>query len=168
MLRVVSAPYGWWYASPLPDDRVLVCLMSDGDIIRSLDVHRLAGWIALLETSGLLGDRFVPSGDLGRVQVLPCETSILDRVTGDGWIAVGDAACVFDPLASAGVMKALYTARIASDHICEYLRNGSVAGLDWYGGQVARDFQRYLMGRRLQYRVERRWQDRPFWLRRCA
>jgi len=163
-LRVVSVPYGWWYASPLPGDRVLACLMSDGDIIRDLDAHQ-AGWNTLLSNSGLMGDGFVPSVG-GRRQVLPCETSILQEVTGSGWAAVGDAACVFEPLASAGVVKALHTGRTAADAIWEYLCNGSVTRLNGYAHQVSRDFDRYLTSRRVQYAAERQWQHLPFWMRR--
>lgn len=165
-LRVVSASYGWWYVSPLPDDRVLVCLMSDADIARRLGAHRSCGWLALVEEAGWMRSGLLSSASPGPVHVLPCETAILERVTGDGWAAVGDAACVFDPLASAGVMKALHTGRIAADRICEYLYDGTNAGLESYGEQMLRDFDWYQRTRQVQYGAERRWLDHPFWTRR--
>jgi flavin-dependent dehydrogenase len=166
-LRVVSAPYGWWYASPIPDDRMLVCLMSDVDILRSLGAYGSAVWTMLFENAGLMGNEplFFDPTDL---HVLPCETSILDCAIGEGWAAVGDAASIFDPLASAGIIKALQTGRMAADGVREDLRDDSLAGLQQYGRQLSTGFETYLIGRRAQYAIERQWRDQPFWMRRCA
>jgi flavin-dependent dehydrogenase len=40
--------------------------------------------------------------------------SCLDTAAGDGWIAVGDAACAFDPIASQGLYHAMSTALVAA------------------------------------------------------
>jgi flavin-dependent dehydrogenase len=141
-----------------------VCLMSDVDIIRHLDAHRQS-WSALLQQSGLM-DEIAFSTTEGKRQVLPCETSVLEDVTGAGWVAVGDAASVFDPLASAGVMKALQTGRVAADGVLEYLDQGTAKSLNAYARNVSRDFEHYMSVRRVQYSGERRWRDQLFWNRR--
>lgn len=41
----------------------------------------------------------------------------LDRVCGDGWLAIGDAARFLDPVFSSGVSVAMHTARLAAERI---------------------------------------------------
>ncbi|MBL9079946.1 MAG: tryptophan 7-halogenase [Planctomycetes bacterium] len=48
----------------------------------------------------------------------------LDRLVGDGWLVVGDAAHFVDPLFSSGVSVAAESARLASQPILEALRAG--------------------------------------------
>ena len=51
------------------------------------------------------------------VRVWSAETSALRNVFGVGWVAVGDAACAFDPLSSLGICNALESGRSAADAI---------------------------------------------------
>ena len=48
----------------------------------------------------------------------------LDRVCGDGWLAVGDAARFLDPVFSSGVSVAMHTARLAAERIEAALAKG--------------------------------------------
>jgi len=49
----------------------------------------------------------------------------LDRVCGDGWLAIGDAARFLDPVFSSGVSVAMHTAREASERIRVAVESGS-------------------------------------------
>jgi flavin-dependent dehydrogenase len=165
-LCVESTPYGWWYLAPFPGGRAIACLMSDVDIIESLTLRNAAAWRSCLMGTRLPGVAAVPPPEVLRLQVLPCESSALEEIAGAGWIAVGDAACVVDPLASAGVLKALQSGRIGADAVYEYLSNGSQVGLTEYCDRSDLAFRRYLSTRRAQYRLEKRWSDHLFWARR--
>ena len=48
----------------------------------------------------------------------------LDRVCGDGWLAIGDAARFIDPIFSSGVSAAMHTARFAAERIQVALKSG--------------------------------------------
>ena len=50
------------------------------------------------------------------------------RVSGDGWVLVGDAFGFLDPLYSSGVLLALRSGEFASDAIVEGLANGDTSG----------------------------------------
>ncbi|MBT8488536.1 MAG: NAD(P)/FAD-dependent oxidoreductase [Gemmatimonadetes bacterium] len=50
----------------------------------------------------------------------------LDRVCGDGWLAIGDAARFLDPVFSSGVSVAMHSARLAADCIVPALHAGDV------------------------------------------
>ncbi len=52
---------------------------------------------------------------------------MLDKVCGDGWLAVGDAARFIDPIFSSGVGIALHGARAAAEQIQEALRKNDVS-----------------------------------------
>jgi flavin-dependent dehydrogenase len=50
------------------------------------------------------------------------------RVSGDGWVLVGDAWGFLDPLYSSGVLLALKSGELAADTIVEGLKNGDTSG----------------------------------------
>ncbi|XUJ33041.1 NAD(P)/FAD-dependent oxidoreductase [Bradyrhizobium japonicum] len=55
-----------------------------------------------------------PAGDaLLSVDASAC---LLSEAAGEGWIAVGDAAMAFDPIASQGLFNALSSALVATGH----------------------------------------------------
>jgi flavin-dependent dehydrogenase len=86
---------------------------------------------------------------------------------GAGWIAVGDAAARFDPLAATGVLHALRSGRGASKAIVSYLQGDDGALVD-FGRSELKMFTSYLRIRQHQYALERRFPDHAFWTRRKA
>jgi len=73
-------------------------------------------------------------------------SALLSRAAGEGWIAIGDAAASFDPIASQGLANALSTALVAAGAVL------SSAGLDEdarriYSDAVAATFQHSEAGR---------------------
>lgn len=161
-LCVESTPHGWWYMAPFTATQAVATLMSDYDIIRSMRAYRVSEWQSLLEQTQLPAVGTI-SGL--RVAVRPCESSILDRVVGDGWAAVGDSASLLDPLASAGVLKAIHGARIVGQLAIDYLQGAGKSSVD-YHAHVYEGFRQYGVQRTAQYRLEHRWSDQLFWKRR--
>jgi flavin-dependent dehydrogenase len=161
-LCVESTPYGWWYVAPYTATHAVATLMSDHDLVRSMRAYRVSEWKSLLRQTHLPGADTISNLT---VTVRPCESAILDRVAGDGWVAVGDAASLLDPLASAGVLKAIHGARIVGQLALDYLRGTAKSSVD-YQGYVHEGFRRYSIQRNEQYRLEHRWTDQHFWRRR--
>lgn len=83
----------------------------------------------------------------------------LDRVAGDRWLAIGDAACALDPLSSHGLGNALFTGMRAAEAIV----SGDFAA---YERAVDAVWSAYVSRRRELYASERRWPSSPFWSRR--
>jgi flavin-dependent dehydrogenase len=50
----------------------------------------------------------------GALRQVDASARLLSAMAGDGWIAVGDAACAFDPIASQGLFNALSSALVAA------------------------------------------------------
>jgi flavin-dependent dehydrogenase len=106
---------------------------------------------------------FVTDADLlphlpGRVT--DASTSWLDRLSGPGWAATGDAAVAFDPLSSQGIVSAIVMGREAGR-----LAAGEIKA-EAYDEQYASVLEEHLALREAYYGLERRWAEADFWRRR--
>jgi flavin-dependent dehydrogenase len=164
---VEATPDGWWYGARLPGGLIVTMLMTERRAARALTHGGHAGWRELLAATNLLAPRLDACGlDEERFRAFTVASAMLDRVEGDGWIAVGDAASAYDPLASQGIHKALADAADASRTIAAAV--GRAQPPPWrYGERVAARFDDYLANRAHLYALERRWTDRPFWRQRA-
>ena len=160
-LRIEAAPYGWWYVAPNGSDHSFVGLVSDADILRSQRAQDGGAWARLFTGTTLARGGVTPP----HVESFACSSSRLDQVSGEGWLAVGDAAATFDPLSSLGVVHALVSARQGCNTIANFLSGTS----EWsreYDIESRRIFDAYQTTRASHYALERRWPRSPFWARR--
>jgi flavin-dependent dehydrogenase len=156
---------GWWYSALLPGDRVVVFCMSDADIVKRRGLNSEEAWLGLLEQTRHTKERVRVASPLDAPSVHAAHTQRLEHITGEGWLAVGDAATTFDPLSSLGIQKSLRSGVLASYAVIDYFK-GTAFGLDKYEALVAREFRDYLGSRADFYAQERRWAGAPFWQRR--
>jgi len=164
---VEAAPDGWWYCARLPDGLIVTILITERHAARALTQGGYARWRELLAETRLLAPRLDACGlDDERFRSYAVVSAMLDHVEGAGWIAVGDAASVYDPITSQGIHKALADAADASRTIAAAA--GDAQPPPWrYGERVAARFEDYLANRAHLYALERRWTDRPFWRQRA-
>ena len=161
---------GWWYSLSLPGDRLVVGFMTDADLLASTGARRPDGLRALLEEAPVTRKRVLAAGvDLSREQVVlrPAHTARLTSVAGPDWLAVGDAAIAFDPLASYGIAAALGEGYHAAESIAARLA-GRADALSDHARLVDRTLARYLIMCRDRYACERRWPEAEFWRRRSV
>jgi flavin-dependent dehydrogenase len=163
---VESVADGWWYAAAVPGKRLAISFLSDSDLHSDvLEAGFLAGKFAeTVHFWHLLGER-LPDGALTAYDVRPASTACLDRLSGPGWLAVGDAAFSYDPLSSYGIGSALggglYAAFAVRDHLA-----GHSEAMAAYAQLQGRAFQTCLDLMAAHYAQETRWADRGFWARR--
>ena len=164
MLEAVE--YGWWYAARLPDERVAVAVAAEPDAVKSCGLHTREGWLAALDATEHLalelGER---AHDAGELITRTAPSFVLDRVAGDGWLAVGDAASASDPICARGIHDALSGGLMAADALAAAL-DGDTGALDSYADELTARFSRYLHERDHLYGLEQRWPDAPFWAQR--
>ena len=157
---------GWWYATPLPGGGALAALFCDAPTFRARGYGRPAAWhAALRRTRHVFGyvDRPRPPAALAVSAVTP---HCLDRPAGRDWIAIGDAACSFDPLASAGITLALRDGLRAADAVALHLA-GDPQAFQAHARDVRRRFARHLAERGCIYDLAHRWPDSGFWSERA-
>ena len=141
------------------------CSVTDHDLAPDRTINRHAWWLGQLGRTTQLSDYlqdFAPSSCL---VVRSARSQHLDVASGIGWLAVGDAAMAFDPLASQGIVKALEQGKRAASSIVAYL-SGDVSSLERFGLQLQREYTAYRATRADYYRVEMRWAQSTFWKRR--
>jgi flavin-dependent dehydrogenase len=164
---VEAAESGWWYSALLPDGKLVVVYMTDADLASSRKLRSPENWLALLRQTTHTRERVASrSYQLnGPTQIVAANSSFLDFVTGDSWLAVGDAAAAYDPLSSQGILTALSTALNAAPAINAYLDGDQQALKDYsfYSKSISVD---YLSSHSAYYAIERRWPDSIFWRRR--
>ncbi len=156
---------GWWYSALLPDARIVAACMSDADIVKQRDLKSPARWFERMRKTRHLRGRLRHAEPLTRPTVQVAYSHRLDRLIGEDWLAVGDAATTFDPLSSQGIFKALRSGLLASYAILDHFK-GRRAGLERYAAALTQEYESYLETRRAYYGEERRWPNSPFWQRR--
>jgi flavin-dependent dehydrogenase len=168
-ILVEATQDGWWYSAESPRAGLVLAFFTDRDLVDLRTARDRHGFQDLLARSHATYDRARTSGRLlgGRPSIIAAESSGLDRVYGDGWIAAGDAALAYDPLAGHGLTLALASGRDAAQAVQASL-SGDPTALPWYGDRLERARQAYELRRAIQYAAEGRWIDHPFWRRRQA
>lgn len=170
---LIEAVYnGWWYAAPLPNEKAIVSFYRD----RKAEVKEKSNTQTKIESSQDLIDALMQtlwlkknialkSCDLAGFTHTNAESAVLSTVIGENWLAVGDAACSFDPLSSAGITKALLNGKLAADAISD-LWGADGQSLTHYQNQIFTDFNNYITARCNDYNKEKRFSSCDFWLRR--
>jgi flavin-dependent dehydrogenase len=165
---VEATPDGWWYSALLADGRLAVAFLSDGDLLERplLQADPAAWWNGLRRTQAtrerVEGNAYEMATTL---RVMPAESSRLDEILGERWIALGDAAAAYDPLSSHGVASAMGSGFYGGHAIADLLADRSEARLA-YLDLLQRAYGTYLDLQREHYAQETRWPDAPFWRRR--
>lgn len=178
---IASVPNGWWYCARLPNGHGVQMLMADAssfhDTTRntSHDTSHDASFDPALDAAQR-PDALWPCqpSDCAAVSAYtaswhatgPAQTRAAgsrrtDPVVGPGWVAAGDAAAAFDPLASLGIGFALRSGMEAARVAAAALEGDLAPGED-YAASVQRivgDYEQRLRG---FYGQEKRW-DTGFW-----
>ncbi len=160
---------GWWYSSPLPNNRRIVAFFTDSDLVEAQDTRTLTRLMARLENINPLKQTLTEKGFKpdNKIGFCAAYSAISDRVTGDHWLAVGDAALAFDPLSSQGIFNALYTGLAGATAIYASLCEGDNEALSQYQNAINRIQSAYQTHKRAWYSEEKRWPESHFWSRRC-
>ena len=165
LVEAVSS--GWWYSSRLPGGKLIAVYMTDGDLLDRAVLHSTDHWLALLKQATHTAERVrkYGSGSPSQPRILPAHTVRLTKVAGEGWLAVGDSAVAYDPLASHGIAMAMGSGFNAASNIIDYL-SGHDDALRSYEGLIDRAFAQYLLMHHDAYLHESRWSNELFWRRR--
>jgi flavin-dependent dehydrogenase len=165
---IEASECGWWYAAPLTGNRVSLAFMTDSDLVekRMLDYDY---FLQKAKQTNLISSVLtsVAQASAKLVQLHAASTSILQKCVEASWLAVGDAACAFDPISSYGITSALEGGYYAGHSIADTL-SGMKESLSVYDAILSQVFQVYRKMHVQQYMMEQRWSYSPFWSRRIV
>jgi flavin-dependent dehydrogenase len=163
-----AVEYGWWYTARLPDRRIAVALATSHELFKQHRFDRPQAWSkALIGTRHIIGPLAACEPEPGSLSVCTAPSFVLDQAYGDHWLAVGDAASVYDPISSQGIFKALDDGLSAGRRIVEFLA-GRRDALALHQQDLEQRFAAYARQRAYYYAQEQRWPDAPFWRERAS
>ena len=156
---VEAVPEGWWYTTPLPGGRRVLAYLTDEDLWR----HGARDWPALLKETLHVGRCAGRNAMSARPGAYPAGTAQAERLAGENWLAVGDAAASFDPLSSQGLASAIIMGGGAGDAVAHPDR---VSAIEAWAEAYAMLVAEHADLRTHYARLEKRWPDSVFWRRR--
>lgn len=162
MLRVEGLPSGWAYAAPLSQERLVAVYLTDATSLPRRMSERRVFAEAALRAAPLIGPLLPDDLLRAAFRIAPAWSQRTTPCLGPGWAAIGDAAMAFDPLASAGLSKALLDIRELRRQLAT---PQDVAAL---GLRRAARYDGYLRALDSHYAAETRFADAAFWSARRA
>lgn len=168
---VSTAENGWWYGTQLPNNKALISFCTDNEILKQLKLTEPSQWYQLLTKSPWFYDQCCQQFAFAidkpvKITARVAPSAILSCVVGDYWLAVGDAACSYDSMTSAGITKALQQGIAAGKAISQQLLQQNTDALIRYQETIFQTFNQYLHLHQQLYYREQRYVSSGFWMRR--
>ncbi|MEN9867706.1 MAG: hypothetical protein RL748_3296 [Pseudomonadota bacterium] len=157
---------GWWYSATLPGGRAVAMYMSDADNFKGGAAAREQGWQSAFSQAPLTRQRMSGWRVHGDPVLRPANSQCTSQVAGEAWLAAGDAAAAFDPLASLGIGFALRSGMEAA-RVAVQAMGGDTGANQAYTDSLHRLYADYRFRLRRIYQSERRWPASAFWHRRA-
>lgn len=158
---------GWWYTMAVPSGARVVAIHTDSDLPGFATLRGAGGFAKALAATDLVRTKLATVSSCPAPRVLDARSSRLEPAAGAGWIAVGDAAAAYDPLASHGVRHALASGRHGAEAILRWL-GGEASAMAAFAEAERHAHERYRADLAAVYGLERRFKGSPFWRRRHA
>lgn len=108
---------GWAWQAPIDQDITSIGLVADKRAYQESDLEIDDFFVAGLRQNPALAKATARARLLNEIKGEANYSYQLERVAGDGWLAIGDAARFIDPVFSSGVSVAMHTARFAAERI---------------------------------------------------
>lgn len=173
-LSTISADeLGWWYSAPLPNNKRVLSLQTDSDIMERANLKSKDTFLKLALANPQMESIISKSKE--KIQfngTVSANSTKLFQVAGQQWAALGDAAISFDPLSSQGMFNAMASALQLTDLLKEFQivnQQNSEKQEQFqktYTNQINQIWEHYLKHKRIFYSQELRWKDSEFWRRR--
>jgi len=168
-VMVEATTDGWWYSAPMPDDRMMIMLMTDGDLCRRANLGSAPMWFGRLNATRPTRERMARGTHSWGPRVFSAVSQRLRRPADRApWLAVGDAALAVDPISGSGVVRALRSACTAAEAALAKLAAQTPNAIEAYEANIDLECTKYLHERALYYAIEQRWQRSDFWQRRAT
>jgi len=160
-LLIEPVSKGWWYSLGLPQGKLLVALMTDPKLVKVSAEMRKSLWDETLDDAPHTRKRI--GARENALSVVGAESARLDSMSGEGWLAIGDAAMSFDPLSSHGLCNAIEQAIDAAEVLSAH---GHEAALVEFEAKRKDMFEKYRAQRLDFYQSVRRFSGYAFWQNR--
>lgn len=153
---------GWWYSAALPEGYRIVIFFTDPRNARFFSNRSF--FLNEISKTLYISKRVFPNYSIKTdPTVSPANTSILDKMTGRNWLAVGDAAISHDPISSYGLTFALQTSFDAASLIKSTYNNNEFSEIYKYEKNIKQGFDKFLL--KLKYVYNKPKFSNSYWKR---
>lgn len=116
---VETVPQGWWYSASIPGNRLACAFFFDPEKYQFKGFQQAQNWWSLVKQAKKTHKRINKNTFelIEPPKMVNADSTILEKISGKNWLAVGDAAMTYDPIASHGLMMSMISARDASQAI---------------------------------------------------
>jgi ABC-type nitrate/sulfonate/bicarbonate transport system ATPase subunit/flavin-dependent dehydrogenase len=132
-LHVLPGPRAWAWQIPITDGVTSVGVVCESDAFPKAGEDLDSFFAASISSSPALAGRMARARPLHALQREGNYSYAMERLAGDGWLLIGDAARFVDPLFSSGLSVAAESARAAASAIREALARGDVSARAFEG-----------------------------------
>lgn len=172
ILELEAVAEGWWYSAPQPNNKLIVTLITDADLLSS--PANTASLSAVFQHHLAHAEHTLRRCNTAILESPPwivrADSGVLRARCADNWFAIGDAAMGCDPLAGDGVIRAIRSAIEAATLIETQLKAQSSESAYFISvGQenaLRQRFLDYLELRANYYLKNLRFPNSLFWIRR--
>jgi flavin-dependent dehydrogenase len=156
---------GWWYSGKIGKASRVISFFTDARSAVCKQRVKTAAFRSALGRTRLVGSSIAAGSEcqLSVPTLRSANSEMPEKIAGDHWVAVGDAAAAYDPLSSQGISTGLQMAvRVAEIIAC---RKSSIRrdGFRQYEEDYRQSFIQYLQQRQSYYASVRRWPESDFW-----
>lgn len=158
---ITEASYdGWWYMNTLPNHKRILMFMTDVKRLQENQIHDKKNWDLRASTSELISKEInflQPLSD--KIRIDSAHFRYLKNPANNRWIATGDAASSFDPIAPLGIANAFLSGIKAA----ESFKNKYF--LD-YSSDIKKNIEDFRKNRMVVYSGQQKWKKELFWWER--
>lgn len=173
MSTISASENGWWYSSPLPNNKRVLAFQTDSDLIDRTAIKQQAHFLDLAAANPAISNILQrQEGSINYHGTVAANSTLLDAVVGQQWVALGDAAISFDPLSSQGMFNAMANAMQLTELLVgsQLIERADAQRMQqfntMYSEQIHQVWTHYLYHKKVFYGQEQRWKDAEFWKRR--
>lgn len=121
-LYVESTDNGWWYALPAGDGSYFAGFCTDRDEVKKRPASLKDFFVRALRSTRLIAPLLSTASGNIQISGRMAGVQVFDRMSGEGWIAVGDAAYAPDPLSGMGIELAIESAQLGAHTLLEAMQ----------------------------------------------
>ena len=167
-IQLEAVADGWWYSTLLPENRMVTMMVTEQEHLKVLREEQHRVFEKQLAATQFLSKRLEKLSLTDRQYFTrPIFSGILPVMEGENWMAIGDAASSYDPVAAQGIYKGLSDGLRSTAKLLAFFDRGSYRENSFSEG-VQQRYNQYLKNRAHVYALEGRWLSEPFWKNRFA
>lgn len=164
---IESVENGWWYHAFLPDGMATAVFFSDADLISENKWSTSDNWFGELAKTNQIRQYIEGCHCLSASPwVRSAASQYTDAIGVSRFLALGDAAAAFDPIASLGVGFSISSGCAASVIIQKDLNSEGGSVIEQFRADIRKQFFQFESTHKHFYSKEKRWPDSVFWQRR--